>query len=353
MLNAIKAARLFAWALVPAFVGACAVPQNYPAQSRPQEPPQPAPAVSANVEQINKAIAAASHQSSSSSRDYRLGADDLVQITIYNIPESEARVTPRTMTLRVSQDGLMVLPLIGSVDVRGKTPGELERELSKAYAKFVRNPQIGVLVTEFRQRVTVMGAVQKPGVIELTGPKTLVDALALAGGVSERAGNQVHIYRQDANGGRQSIVIDLMMLANTGGIGAGPNGSASVNMPLQPGDVVNVPQSGMFFVDGAVGKRGSYPLGRNYTLTQALATAGGVDPELADYSAITINRRVSPEKLEVIPIDLEAVTSGRAVDPQIQPDDVVLVPMSGFKYFVKRFVGTIFSGVSAGAFMGH
>jgi len=136
------------------------------------------------------------------------------------------------------------------------------------------------------------------------------------------------------------------MLASSGGQVTEQNGTASVNMLLQPGDVINVPQSGMFFVDGAVGKRGSYPLGRSYTLTQAIATAGGMDPELADYSGITINRRVNPEKLEVIPVDWDAVISGRAVDPLIQPDDVVLVPMSGFKYFVKRFVGTIISGPS-------
>ena len=51
-------------------------------------------------------------------------------------------------------------------------------------------------------------------------------------------------------------------------------------MPVQPGDMINVPESGMFFVDGAVRKPGSYPLGRQYSLTQALATAGGIDTEL-------------------------------------------------------------------------
>lgn len=335
-------------ATIIAASGCAATPGTY--QPTATENPQAVPAASPRTEEINKALSAASQQSSTSSRDYRLGPDDLVQITIYNIPESEARVTPRIMSLRVSQDGILALPLIGQMEVRGKTSAELEQDLNQRYGKFIRNPQIGVLVMEFRQRVSVMGAVQKPGVIELTGPRTVVDALALAGGVSEKAGNQVHVYRHDKDGGRQSIVIDLMMLANSGGQIADPNGPASINMLLQPGDVINVPASGMFFVDGAVGRRGSYPLGRNYTLTQALATAGGVDPELADYEAITINRRVSPEKLEVIPVNWEAITSGKAVDPQIQPDDVVLVPMSGFKYFVKRFVGTIISGPSMPGF---
>jgi polysaccharide export outer membrane protein len=208
------------------------------------------------------------------------------------------------------------------------------------------------MVTEYRQRVSVMGAVQKPGVFELTGPKTVLDGLALAGGVTERAGNQVHVYRQDEKGNRQSMVIDLMTLASNAGTIMDDKNSQAVNMALQAGDVVNVPQSGMFFVDGAVGKPGSYPLGRNYTLSQALATAGGVNAELADYSTVSINRRRGPQGMEAITVDLNAVMAGTTNDPQVQPDDVILVPMSGFKYFVKRFIGTIVSGVSVGSLVG-
>ena len=102
----------------------------------------------------------------------------------------------------------------------------------------------------------------------------------------------------------------------------------------------------------AVGKPGSYPLARSYTLRQALATAGGLDPELADYAAVSINRRHGANRMETIPVDLNAVIAGTAIDPQVLPDDVILVPMSGVKYFVKRFIGTIVSGVSIGSFVG-
>jgi polysaccharide export outer membrane protein len=304
----------------------------------------------AAVNEINKALSIGASQSGNSALDYRIGPDDLLQVTIYNIPEQEARATPRTVTLRVSQQGMIVVPLVGEVNVKGKTVADVQDELGKRYTKYIRNPQVGVMVTEYRQRVSVMGAVQKPGVFELTGPKTVMDMLALAGGVTERAGNQVHVYRQDEKGNRQSQVIDLMVLANNTGVIS--NDSQAINMALQAGDVVNVPQSGMFFVDGAVGKPGSYPLGRNYTVSQALATAGGINPELADYSAVSINRRGAGGKVEAIPVDLNAVMAGTAHDPQVMPDDVVLVPMSGFKYFVKRFIGTIISGVSVGSFVG-
>ncbi|HEY2921124.1 MAG TPA: polysaccharide biosynthesis/export family protein [Candidatus Binatia bacterium] len=310
------------------------------------------PSSSTAVNEINKALSLTAAQSTTSAADYRIGPDDLIQITVYNIPEQEARATPRTVILRVSQQGVIVVPLVGEVPVKGMTSGDLERELHQRYTKYIRTPQVGVMVTEYRQRVSVMGAVQKPGVFELTGPKSVIDMLALAGGVTERAGNQVHVYRQDNQGGRQSIVIDLMLLANSAGVMADDKSGLALNSPLQAGDVVNVPQAGMFFVDGAVGKPGSYPLGRNYTLSQALATAGGVNPELADYSAVSINRRHGPNKMETIAVNLDTVTAGTAADPQVLPDDVILVPMSSFKYFVKRFVGTIISGVSIGSFAG-
>ncbi|HEV8725260.1 MAG TPA: polysaccharide biosynthesis/export family protein [Candidatus Binatia bacterium] len=337
--------------LVSVAMGGCGsqVDRNTTLATPPQAGSQSPPS---SVNEINKALSLTAAQSTSSTADYRIGPDDLVQITIYNIPEQDARVTPRMIMLRVSQQGKIVIPLVGELQVKDMTTREVEGELRIRYAKYIRTPQVGVMITEIRQRVSVMGAVQKPGVVELTGPKSVIDVLALAGGVTERAGNQVHVYRQDNQGGRQSIVIDLMLLANNAGAIGDDKSGVALNSPLQAGDVVNVPQAGMFFVDGAVGKPGSYPLGRNYTLSQALAMAGGINPELADYAAVSINRRHGPNKMETIAVDLNTVMAGAANDPQVLPDDVILVPMSSFKYFVKRFIGTIISGVSVGSFVG-
>ena len=125
----------------------------------------------------------------------------------------ERGVTPRTNTVRVSHQGQISLPLIGEIDVKGLTVLGLEKKLREAYDKYIYNPQVGVLIREFRQRVSVIGAVQRPGVFELTGPKTVIELLAMAGGVSDQAGTQVHIYRQGPNG-RETYVIDLAVLAN-------------------------------------------------------------------------------------------------------------------------------------------
>jgi polysaccharide export outer membrane protein len=228
------------------------------------------------------------------------------------------------------------------------TPSEAESTLRKEYEKYIYHPQVGVLVTEYKQRVSVIGAAVKTGVFELTGPKTVIDILAMAGGVTDKAGTQVHIYRQGSKG-RESHVIDLLVLAsNASLINAGNAGL--ITMPVQAGDVINVAPAGTFFVDGAVKRPGPYPLGRRYSLNQALATAGGVDPEL-NSSDIIIFRRKGAAAMEAISVDYAAVQAGSAADPQIEEDDVIVVPMSTVKYFVKRFVGSLISGVSIGSFI--
>lgn len=281
---------------------------------------------------LNSALASAALQTPTSTADYQLAPEDLLEITLFNVPESEAGVTPRKTEVRVSQEGTITLPLLGDVSAAGLTPSALEQSLRGRYDQYLRNPQVGVYVKEYRgQRVTVMGEVQKPGVIQLTGPKTLVDALSVAGGVTERAGSQVQINRQGAEG-RQSYIIDLQALARN---------PALVNMPVQTGDTIYVPRSGMFFVDGAVRKPGSYPLTYAYTLTQALAVAGGADIVLANMDELAIFRHRDGAEADKIEVNLTEILAGKAQDPLIAPDDVIIVSMSTSKWLLQRFIGTI------------
>jgi polysaccharide export outer membrane protein len=284
------------------------------------------------VEHINSALASAALQIPAGSADYRLGAEDVLQITLFNIPEGEVGVTPRNTEVRVSQEGKITLPLLGDIAVAGLTTAALEQLLRQQYDQYIHKPQVGVQVKEYRsQQVSVMGAVGRPGVFQLTGPRTLTDLLSMAGGINERAGGQVHIYRQGPNG-RQTYVVDLMALANNPGL---------VNMPVEAGDVLNVPLAGMFFVDGAVKKPGSFALSRPYTLTQAIAMAGGADDDLADYGGVSILRRRNGAEAEKIAVDLKDIQAAKAPDPWIEAEDVVVVPVSGAKWFVYRFIGRI------------
>lgn len=341
-----KSTRIFCQSIF-LLLSACSAPTHNEIATRSPEAVQKQ---GSGVSEINQTIANLAMSLGQGSTDYQVGAEDLLQITVFNIPESEGRLIPRTVSVRVSHQGTVSLPLLGDVKAAGLTLAQLERELVKYFEKYIHGPQVGVIVTEYRQRVSVIGAVQKSGLFDLTGPKTVIDILAMAGGVTDRAGTQVHVYRQGPNG-RESHVIDLLVLSSNAAL-INANNAGLITMPVQSGDVINVPAAGTFFVDGAVKNPGPFPLGRRYTLTQALATAGGVDRELYS-SDITIFRRKGISGMQPIALDLDDVLAGTTADPQIEADDVIVVPISSGKYFVKRFVGQLVGGgISLGSFMG-
>ena len=327
------------------------------------QPPTPASlptggaATSGTIANINRGLVRATVEQSSPSADYRVGPEDMLQITLYNIPEGatvtggglESRggtVTPRTNVARVSQMGLINLPLLGEVSVTGLTVSGSEEKLRQLYDKYLYNPQVGVLVTEYRQKASIVGAVQKPGDFVISGPKTLIDLLSMAGGVTPAAGTQVHLYRRGPNG-HENYVIDLLVLASN----PGSYNDKNINQPIQAGDVVNVPQAGMFFVYGAVKAAGSFPIDRRYTLTQALAKAGGLDIDLSS-SQIAIYRRTDSNDVQTFPVDFDAVLAGSAVDPPIETDDIIVVPVSTAKYVWNRYIFQIvFGGMNIRSFM--
>jgi polysaccharide export outer membrane protein len=225
---------------------------------------------------------------------------------------------------------MIKLPLLGQLKVGGLSTSDIEGLLQKRYGEFIHNPEIAVLIREYRsQRVSVIGAVNKAGAIDLSGPKTLIDILSIAGGVNEKAGNQVHVYRQNPEG-RESYVIDLFALASNVGL-INDRTAEVVNLPVQGGDIINVPEAGMFFVDGAVRRPGSFPLGRRFTVTQALALAGGVNQDLADFGGITLYR-TQENGIKQLSIDLNAIRNGTEPDPPMQADDSLFVPISGVKW---------------------
>ncbi len=331
-----------------------------PQPPTPTSLPTGGPAASSAIVDINRGLVSAAAQPVSPSGDYRIGPEDMLQITLYNIPgsaavvgiggtvvTSEPTLTPRSLAVRVSQTGVINLPLFGEVFVNGLTVSGLEQKLRQLYDKYIYDPQVGVLVTDYRQKVSITGAVQKPGEFVLSGPKTLIDLLSMAGGVTPAAGTQVHLYRRGPNG-QENYVIDLLVLASN----PGSYNDKNINQPIQAGDVVNVPQAGMFFVYGAVKTPGSYPIDRRYTLKQALAKAGGLDIDLSSSALVIYRRMDSKEDVQAIPIDFDAVSAGSAVDPPIEADDIIVVPVSTVKYVWNRYLFQIlFGGMNIRSFI--
>lgn len=295
---------------------------------------------STDADQINRTLAVASATASRPASDYRIGADDLLEVTLFDIETRNGE--PRVLAVRVSQSGLVTLPLVGAVNVGGKTPVEAEEALRTHYKRFIHEPQIAVFVKEYKSyRVSVVGYVEKPGVFEVTGERTLLEVIALAGGINDRAGKTVQVSRM-REGRMETLVVDLDRLAQ--------QGDMSLNLTMMSGDVVNVPRAGVVYVEGSVKKPGAYRLREAMTLTQAISAAGGPDEKLANRGGTRLFRRGDHGDRQEVPIDIGAIDNGKAEDLRLAENDVVVVPMSIPKYVVDRFIGGIGMGLSVPLF---
>ena len=140
-----------------------------------------------------------------SMKDYRIGAEDLIEIQVFGVDQL-------SRTVRVNSRGLVSLPLIGSIEVAGLTAQEAEAAVAeKLAANFLQNPQVSLFIKEFTtQRVTVEGAVAKPGIYPLRGQTTLLITLALAGGQASLSDmSEVMLFRADASGKRVATMYDV------------------------------------------------------------------------------------------------------------------------------------------------
>jgi polysaccharide export outer membrane protein len=137
-----------------------------------------------------------------------IGPQDVLDITVFQVPEL-------TKTLQVSDTGTINFPLLGEMTAAGKTPEELERELtSKLAADYLQNPVVTVLVKESNsQRVTISGAIDKPGIYPIKGPTSLMQIVALAGGFKDESDSTVLILRQKG-GGRMAARYDVSEIEN-------------------------------------------------------------------------------------------------------------------------------------------
>jgi len=272
-------------------------------------------------------------------QDYRIGPEDLLEITVFEDDKLNK-------TVRVSSQGNVTLPLIGTLRVKGLTANELEKEIRELLAeKYLQNPNVSVFIKEYRnQRIAVMGAVEKPGVFDITGQRTILDMLGMAGGLKEDAGQMLFLIRSPIPGERgpegsagalpETLVIDLDALLISGNL--------TLNLPVSHGDVLNIPISGKIFVGGEVFKPGGFLLkGKRMTINQAIAMAEGLKPT-ADGTQSTIFRYLGRDgQRESIPVDLYAVHKGKAEDLILKENDIIIVPKSGIKTFLIEFRDTV------------
>lgn len=136
--------------------------------------------------------------------DYRIGAQDLLEIAVFGVPDL-------SRTVRVNSSGQISLPLVGEVKAGGHTVPELEKVLAGQLAKsYLQNPQVSVFVKEFTsQRITVEGSLKNPGIYPITGKTTLLQAIAIAGGVDSLADMKGIVVFRQIQGKKMAAVFDL------------------------------------------------------------------------------------------------------------------------------------------------
>jgi polysaccharide export outer membrane protein len=243
--------------------------------------------------------------------DYKIGPNDLLEITVFGLPEL-------AQTVRVAEDGSITMPLLGKVEVAGLTAQELEKKLATILdQQYTKEARVTVFIREY-QKVSVLGAVGRPGQYELVGPTTLLQVIAQAGGLTAQAMNELFVYRRAKDGQQTTITILVEELMIKG------------NIELRPKDIISVPldRTQNVFVYGEVHSPGAVPYlaSKRITVLQAIAQAGGTT-EWAKKSRVVIKRKDRATGKEMkIRVNLKKLVGGSLADIFLEEGDVVIVP---------------------------
>ncbi len=269
------------------------------AQQQPMQPQLQAPQAPAN---LSPALPVAVNP------DYTLGAGDAIRVQVFQNPDL-------TIETRVSENGSVSYPLIGSVQLGGLSIGAAEKKIADALQQggFLNKPQVNIMLLQIRgNQVSVLGQVSRPGRYPLETANTrLSDMLATAGGAAP-TGDDVVVVVGTRNGQpfRKQIDIPSIFLAER----------AQENIVLQGGDSVYVHRAPVFYVYGEVQRPGAFRIDRGMTIMQALALGGGP-------TARGSEKRL---RLHRAPTGGAVVQSTPQLTDTVQPNDVIYVGESLF-----------------------
>lgn len=243
--------------------------------------------------------------------EYHLGARDVIEITVFGHPDLSRMET-------VPSGGVLPFPLIGDIRLGGRTTGEIQRELAERLgADYLVDPHVSVRIREYEsQWVNVVGQVRQPGKYPLKGVSTLIDMITEAGGLTNQAGSEIVVTRQDEDTGEiRQIRIDRDGLFS--------EHNEEHNLALRMGDVVEAVDQEVFYIQGEVNQPGSYPLERGYTLLKAITVAGGFS-QWADRKGVELLREENGEQRKIL-VNLKAVGERREPDVELRPEDIIIV----------------------------
>src|SRR5579862_103784 len=261
----------------------------------------------------------------------RLGIEDLLDISVYNVPELTSKV-------RIDSNGEVNLPLVNNVHLAGLTTEQAENVVAKRLADggFVKNPHVTVFVNQaVSQTASVLGEVVRPGVYPILGEQRLFDLISNAGGLTDKAGPTVSVTHRNQPGSPVKLTISRNFADH-----------AESDLPIFAGDTVIVWKADVVYVVGDVGRpSGLLMESGRLTVLQAIAMAGGTT-RTAKLSAARIIHR-SAAGLTETPVQLNKILEAKASDIPMQPDDILFVPTSIRKTFTGQTVQTALQAAAA------
>jgi polysaccharide export outer membrane protein len=271
---------------------------------------------------------------------YVLGPDDQLEISGPELTEVANK------PVRIDGDGDIQVPLAGRVHVSGLTIQQTEQELNKVLSTYIRRPQVVVNVAEVRsQPVSVLGAVNTPGVHQVQGHKTLLEMLALAGGIRSDAGYSVRITRQVEWG---CIPLPKTELDGSGRFSVAELNLKKImeaknpeeNIQIFPHDVISVPKAEMVYVIGEVRRSGGFVLGEHQTISvlQALSLAEGLNGAADTRHARILRLKREADQREELAVDVKDVLNGKKPDIALRGDDILFIPGSTGKKAALRAI---------------
>jgi polysaccharide biosynthesis/export protein len=256
---------------------------------------------------------------SQQSASIKIGPGDLLEISVFDVPEM-------TQQVRVGADGKAELELIGNTAVAGLTAQEAAKAIANELRdkNFLLHPQVNVLVKEFAsQGVSVIGEVQHPGVFQVLGPRSLLDVISMAGGLTNVADTRVTVKRR--SGGQEKIHVKLK--------NEDPDASLSNNVEIYPGDLIVVPRAGIVYVMGDVNKPGGFVMqdSGKISLLQALAQAGGPSKTASLSKSVLLRKSAQGQGYVTHTLDVSKIERGQGEDVELGANDILFVPGNKMK----------------------
>ena len=250
--------------------------------------------------------------------EYRVGMGDVLGITVYNMPELDR-------TAVVGSKGMLVLSYFQHpLEIDGKTTQEIGEEVTAELKRrqILLDPQVSVAVIRVESKpVVVGGSVRDPQVLQEMQPLTLQQALMLAGGPEQGAGNSVLVTRNDETGSAASYDLSLSRVLS----GTDPKS----NIPVMPGDTIQVLPDQKVFVAGDVRNPGAFPIGRGQSLTvsKLMALTGGWKATAKPHSAVIVREDPNGQR-KTLRLNLPEIMARKVPDVTLEANDLVYVPGS-------------------------